>query len=60
MFRAFSYRWMASPGRGGGMAYADGSNPSVRKDMGVRLPSPALRDVRAAWSLAVSRERTRG
>ena len=23
------------------MAYADGSNPSVRKDMGVRLPSPA-------------------
>ena len=29
-------------GRGGGMVYADGSNPSVRKDIGVRLPSPAL------------------
>jgi hypothetical protein len=29
------------PGRGGGMVYADGSNPSVRKDIGVRLPSPA-------------------
>ena len=24
------------------MVYADGSNPSVRKDIGVRLPSPAL------------------
>ena len=23
------------------MVYADGSNPSVRKDIGVRLPSPA-------------------
>ena len=30
------------PGRGGGMVYADGSNPSVRKDIGVRLPFPAL------------------
>ena len=29
-------------GRGGGMVHADGSNPSVRKDAGVRLPSPAL------------------
>src|SRR3954468_14872868 len=27
--------------RGGGMVYADGSNPSVRKDIGVRLPSSA-------------------
>jgi hypothetical protein len=25
------------------MVYADGSNPSVRKDIGVRLPSPAQR-----------------
>ncbi len=24
------------------MVYADGSNPSVRKDIGVRLPFPAL------------------
>lgn len=30
-------------GRAGcGKAYADGSNPSVRKDLGVRIPSPAL------------------
>src|SRR5215211_1101116 len=36
-----------APGRGGGMVYADGSNPSVRKDIGVRLPSPALSLVRA-------------
>ena len=41
MFRAFSCRWMPAPCRGGGMVYADGSNPSVRKDIGVRLPSPA-------------------
>src|SRR5215213_11147974 len=34
------YGWRR-PGRGGGMVYADGSNPSVRKDIGVRLPSPA-------------------
>ncbi len=27
------------------MVYADGSNPSVRKDIGVRLPSPAQCDV---------------
>src|SRR5215212_5216759 len=35
------YGWRR-PGRGGGMVYAVGSNPSVRKDIGVRLPSPAL------------------
>src|SRR5829696_5836211 len=34
------YGWRR-PGRGGGMVYADGSNPSVRKDIGVRPPSPA-------------------
>ena len=28
--------------RGGGMVYADGSNPSGRKALGVRLPFPVL------------------
>ncbi len=40
------------PGRGGGMAYADGSNPSDRKVIGVRLPFPAP-DGEAATTLSV-------
>jgi hypothetical protein len=46
-------------GRGGGMVYADGSNPSVRKDIGVRLPSPALL-LSLAWWCRVGTAKRRG
>jgi hypothetical protein len=40
------------------MVYADGSNPSVRKDIGVRLPSPALHGSRAGVVRRTERRRS--